>query len=304
MRASLLKRVAMLGIVFVAGSSLALAQPDIFSYGGVSVPIPDDGYDGTMGSMACVSLDNTSGVVLGITDFTMDMEITHTWVGDLTVKIWSPAGTSTTAMATPGQDAVPDDGSTCCGSSSDLDGTAINFANGNTFDAENMGIAGDPVCTGGGGDCDYFPNPNGAPGTDFSDFGGESAVGMWTICVGDGAVGDTGDILDFTLTVNGSTVANEGPADGVPGTHALSELYPNPFNPQSSFTLAVAETQDVLISVVNLLGQHVATLYDGVLTANQERTFTFEAGRLPSGVYLIRVEGESFTDTRRVTLLK
>ena len=304
MRVSLLQRVAMLGIVFVAGSSLVLAQPDVFSYGGAPVPIADDAYDGTTGSMACVDLDNAGGVVLGITDVEMDMEITHTWVGDLTVKIFSPAGTETTAMATPGQAAVADDGSTCCGNSADLDGTSINFANGNTFDAEDMGLAGSPVCTGGGGDCDYSPNPDGAPGTDFSDFSGESAVGMWTICVGDGAPGDTGDILDFTLTTNGSLVANEGPADGVPGTHALSELYPNPFNPQSSFTLAVAETQDVLINVVNLLGQHVATLHDGVLAANQERTFTFEAGQLPSGVYLIRIQGESFTDTRRVTLLK
>ena len=127
---------------------------------------------------------------------------------------------------------------------------------------------------------------------------------MWQLCVGDQALADDGTLDVASLTILGSIVDTEGPADGVPGTHSLSELYPNPFNPQSSFTLAVAETQDVLINVVNLLGQHVATLHDGVLAANQERTFTFEAGRLPSGVYLVRIQGESFTDSRRVTLLK
>ena len=298
----LLQRVASLTMLLVVSSSLAFAQPDIFNYGGAPVEIPDDGYDGSMGSMACVDLDNSGGVVVGVSDVSMDMEITHTWVGDLTIKVMSPTGTVTTAMATPGQPGAPDDGSTCCGNNDDLDGTPINFADSNPTDAENMGLGGVGVCT-GDGLCNYFPNPDGAPGTDFSDFDGEDAVGTWTVCVGDGAAGDLGEILDFTLTVDGSTVSNE-PGAELPDGYSVSQAYPNPFNPQTQLIVEVGETQNVVAEVFNALGQKVATIHDGVIAAGQSQTLTFEAGTLPSGLYVVRVAGEAFTTTRSVSLLK
>ena len=54
----------------------------------------------------------------------------------------------------------------------------------------------------------------------------------------------------------------------------------------------------------NLLGTLVRHLYTGVMEAGEERSFTFEAGELPSGIYLYRVQGETFTAARQVTLLK
>ena len=36
----------------------------------------------------------------------------------------------------------------------------------------------------------------------------------------------------------------------------------------------------------------------------QTYTFTFEASNVPSGIYLIRIIGEDFSTTQRVTLLK
>jgi hypothetical protein len=56
--------------------------------------------------------------------------------------------------------------------------------------------------------------------------------------------------------------------------------------------------------VYNLLGQRVRTLFEGRLRAGNERTFAFEAGSLPSGLYLCRVKGETFTAARRVTLVQ
>ena len=91
---------------------------------------------------------------------------------------------------------------------------------------------------------------------------------------------------------------------GVPGAYHLSSAYPNPFNPETSFSLSVARSQEVDIAVYNMLGQRVAHLYDGFLESETTRAFTFEAGGLPSGLYLIRIVGERFTDTHTVTLLK
>lgn len=89
-----------------------------------------------------------------------------------------------------------------------------------------------------------------------------------------------------------------------PGTHTLSDVYPNPFNPTAQFALSVAREQNVDIALYNILGQQVATLFSGTVEANQTRTFTIDGNGLPSGAYLVRVVGEQFTETARITLLK
>jgi len=100
------------------------------------------------------------------------------------------------------------------------------------------------------------------------------------------------------------TVAIEPGLDGLPGTHNLSNVYPNPFNPQARFTLEVAEQQDVRISVYDALGREVATLHEGTLGAGTIHEFQIDGANLPSGVYVVRAIGEQFTDVRQVTLAK
>ena len=90
----------------------------------------------------------------------------------------------------------------------------------------------------------------------------------------------------------------------VPDAYRITSAYPNPFNPQTQFTLTVTEEQHVRVEVYNLLGRRVKVLHDGRLAAEQTHTFTFEASNIPSGIYLIRVTGEQFSATQRVTLLK
>ncbi len=93
-------------------------------------------------------------------------------------------------------------------------------------------------------------------------------------------------------------------ADEAPDAYRLTAPHPNPFNPQTQFTLSVTETQHVTVEVYNLLGRRVAVLHNGRLAATQTHTFTFEASNAPSGIYLIRITGEQFSATQRVTLLK
>ncbi len=99
-------------------------------------------------------------------------------------------------------------------------------------------------------------------------------------------------------------VAIEPGPDGLPGTHNLSTVYPNPFNPQANFTLEVAEQQNVRIAVYDALGREVATLFNGSLNAGTEHAFTIDGAGLPSGIYMVRAIGEQFTDVRQVTLMK
>jgi hypothetical protein len=93
-------------------------------------------------------------------------------------------------------------------------------------------------------------------------------------------------------------------SDEVVDTFRLTSAYPNPFNPTTQFTLTLEQRQNVLIEVYNLLGRRVAQLHDGQLEAKERHTFTFEADNLPSGLYLIRTVGATFSNTQQVTLLK
>ena len=84
----------------------------------------------------------------------------------------------------------------------------------------------------------------------------------------------------------------------------LSKPYPDPFNPQTQFTLTIARQQDVTIQVYDMLGRQVQTLYQGTLAPSEAHQFTFQASDLPSGRYFIRAAGEFFNSTQTVTLLK
>jgi len=90
----------------------------------------------------------------------------------------------------------------------------------------------------------------------------------------------------------------------VPGTHVLSDAYPNPFNPTTSFSLAVSHEQNVTIDVYDMLGRQVSQLFRGTLESNVARTFSVSAANWTSGTYTVVVEGETFRDSRNLVLLK
>jgi hypothetical protein len=88
------------------------------------------------------------------------------------------------------------------------------------------------------------------------------------------------------------------------GAYVLSDIFPNPFNPQASFTLAVGSEQHVRVVVYDMLGRQVSLLHDSLLKAHETQRFTFDSGGLPSGTYLLHAEGETFRETRKLVLAK
>jgi hypothetical protein len=102
----------------------------------------------------------------------------------------------------------------------------------------------------------------------------------------------------------GIDVAGIDDATDKPDGYVLSSAYPNPFNPATSFSLTVKERQEVTVEVFNLLGNRVSRLFEGTMESGERRTFTFNADDLPSGIYLYRARGETFTAARQMTLLK
>jgi len=90
----------------------------------------------------------------------------------------------------------------------------------------------------------------------------------------------------------------------VVGTHQLSSAYPNPFNPQSQFRLAVARDQHVTATLYNALGRRVAVLFNGQIEGQTTQVVAISGEALPSGTYFVRVLGVTFVDTLQITLAK
>ncbi|MDX1439560.1 MAG: T9SS type A sorting domain-containing protein [Rubricoccaceae bacterium] len=116
--------------------------------------------------------------------------------------------------------------------------------------------------------------------------------------------GGTGTPQGVPFQIYGTVIVANEPGAELPEGYSVSQAYPNPFNPQSRVVVEVGETQDVVADVYNALGQRVARLYEGTMVGGQQQTLTFEANSLPSGLYMIRVDGEQFSATRMVSLVK
>ena len=78
----------------------------------------------------------------------------------------------------------------------------------------------------------------------------------------------------------------------------------NPFRTETALSLSVATAQDVTVDVVDLLGRRVATLFSGAMRPASTERLTLSAAGLPSGVYVVRAVGETFSLSERVTLAR
>ncbi len=141
----------------------------------------------------------TDNVVLA--DLNVRVAATHTFVGDLSFTLTSPAATVVTLLDRPG---VP--ASTFgCGD----DNMNVTFDDETVFDLENYCPGTTPWYVG-----------SGSPTQPLSAFDGQSTAGTWTLTVTDGAGGDTGTVDDWELIATPavglqcSVCLSAGPAGG------------------------------------------------------------------------------------------
>jgi hypothetical protein len=89
----------------------------------------------------------------------------------------------------------------------------------------------------------------------------------------------------------------------VPRQCLLSQNYPNPFNPATNFEFRVSSFEFVSFKIFDALGREVATLVDETKAPGIYR-MRWEAGTLPSGIYFYRMTAGSFTETKKLILLR
>jgi hypothetical protein len=95
---------------------------------------------------------------------------------------------------------------------------------------------------------------------------------------------------------------------GAPQTFQLEQNYPNPFNPSTLIRYQIPKDMRVTLRIFNMLGEEVRTLVDRHHSAGSydvQWDGRLSSGtRAPSGVYLYRLEGEGFSEARKMMLLQ
>ena len=88
-----------------------------------------------------------------------------------------------------------------------------------------------------------------------------------------------------------------------PVKFGLGQNYPNPFNPSTKINFSIPQNSEVTLTVFNVLGQEVKTLVQGFMVAGNH-TIDFNAAGFNSGIYFYKLQAGSFSEVRKMTLLK
>jgi len=109
-------------------------------------------------------------------------------------------------------------------------------------------------------------------------------------------------------TVGESSLANPtsveaAPDRAIPESFFVGQNYPNPFNPSTTITYGLPTNAFVIARVYSIIGQGVATLFEGNQVAGVH-VLTFDASHLSSGVYLYRIQAGSSVEVKRMILMK
>ncbi len=95
----------------------------------------------------------------------------------------------------------------------------------------------------------------------------------------------------------------------VPVEYTVSQNYPNPFNPTTNINYTLKENGNVKITVFNSLGQEVKTLVNDFKNVGIRHSATWngtdsKGNLVSSGTYFYKIESGSFTETRKMLLVK
>jgi hypothetical protein len=93
----------------------------------------------------------------------------------------------------------------------------------------------------------------------------------------------------------------------IPERYSLSNNYPNPFNPTTTFEFGLPEKSNVTLSVFNILGQKVLEVSTNYDAGNY--SYNFDASKLSSGVYIYSMKattasGKNFVQSKKMMLIK
>jgi hypothetical protein len=115
------------------------------------------------------------------------------------------------------------------------------------------------------------------------------------------ATGVTG-FSDWTCGESGAVAVGEETPE-IPKEFFVDQNYPNPFNPSTTITYGLPHSAVVKAELFSLLGQKVATLFEGEQEAGIHKV-SFTPATLSSGMYLYRIQAGSSVAMKRMIYVR
>jgi hypothetical protein len=84
----------------------------------------------------------------------------------------------------------------------------------------------------------------------------------------------------------------------------LMQNYPNPFNPVTNIQFSLSKAAEISLRVYNIIGQEVNVIVDRQFLRPGIHKIEFDGKWLPTGIYFYRLDGDAFSETRQMTLIK
>jgi photosystem II stability/assembly factor-like uncharacterized protein len=175
---------------------------------------------------------------------------------------------------------------------------AVHFVNRDTGWAVGEGWEfwqGRIVATTNGGDTWIVQRPGGSPGD----------RGLYSIdAVTSHLVWISGDLGEILHTTNGGGITSVAAVHTeIPTRFELEQNYPNPFNPSTTISYSIPQRTYVVLKVHDVLGKKVATLVDEFVEAGYHQV-PFHTSNLASGVYFYRLATGSYSNTKKMLILR
>ncbi len=89
----------------------------------------------------------------------------------------------------------------------------------------------------------------------------------------------------------------------LPSKFVLNQNFPNPFNPSTTINYSIPKGEFVNLSIYDALGNKVVALVNEYKTAGYY-SINFNGSNLATGIYLCRLESGSYSDIKKLILLK
>ncbi len=115
---------------------------------------------------------------------------------------------------------------------------------------------------------------------------------------------DKGMMGQFLVIENpNATSTEEITSNELPSTTRLQASYPNPFNPSTTIQYSVEHNEDIQISIFNIQGQLVSSVFSGKQSIGLHEV-SWNAEGFSSGVYIVQLVTSSSVSSLKILLVK
>lgn len=106
-----------------------------------------------------------------------------------------------------------------------------------------------------------------------------------------------------TLRKTNDEFEEESEIENLPTEYRLVQNYPNPFNPSTTIKYDIPKNNQVTLKVYNSIGKEVSEIVNGFKQAGSY-SVTFDASKLPSGVYFYKLQAGEYSQVNKMILIK